>query len=165
MLDGGEIDLAVSVAPVLSARHREAPLFRAGYACLYDGLRLGLPVPLPLGDFLARPHVLVSFDARRGIVDDLLDSQGLKRRVLSATTHFAGVVAMLKAVDAIATIPDHAARVFAAAAGLTLSPPPIAMPPSWCRWSGSRPGRRIPASAGCGRQSRPKRRRRSRRGR
>jgi LysR family transcriptional activator of mexEF-oprN operon len=128
MLDQGEIDLGISVAPVLGPYHQQEPLFESGYLCVFDGERLTVDLPISLEDYLAHPHVLISFDGRRGIVDDLLDAQGLTRNVLTATTHFAGAIVMLKSVNAIATLPAHAATAFAEAAGLTLSPPPIAMP-------------------------------------
>ncbi len=48
--------------------------------------------------------------------------------VLTAITHFAGVIIMLKSAAAIATIPKHAASAFAQSTGLTTSPPPIPMP-------------------------------------
>lgn len=128
MLDDGEIDLGVAVAPALDAQYQQETLFESGYLCVFDGTRLKVGTPISLADYLAHPHVLVSFDGRRGIVDDLLDAQGLERKVLTATTHFTGAIVMLKSVDAIATIPRHAALAFAEVAGLTLSPPPIAMP-------------------------------------
>ncbi|MFF8942786.1 LysR family transcriptional regulator [Streptomyces sp. NPDC014864] len=128
MLDRGEIDLGVAVAPVVTADHRQEALFTSGYACVFDPARLELRLPLTREDYLAHPHVLVSRDGRRGIVDDLLEAQGLTRRVITATTHFAGAVVMLKSVPAIATVPSHAAAAFAHTAGLAVSPPPIAMP-------------------------------------
>jgi LysR family transcriptional activator of mexEF-oprN operon len=128
MLDDGEVDVGIVASPVLGTQHRQEPLFESGYRCIFDGPRLGLTGPLTLDAFLRYRHVLVSFDGRRGIVDDLLDAEGLSRTVLSATTHFAGVIVMLKAVDAIATIPEHSALAYAKAANLTTSPPPIRMP-------------------------------------
>lgn len=128
MLDSGDIDIGIAASPDLLPHHRQAPLFSSGYQCIYDGARLGLPSTLSLEDFIAYPHVLVSYDGRRGIVDDLLDAQGLTRTVLTATSHFGAVVALLKSVRAVATIPSHAARAYALYAGLTLSAPPIAMP-------------------------------------
>lgn len=128
MLDEGDVDLGLAVAPVVGVEHRQEALFESGYLCVFDGSRLGLRAPISLAEYLAHPHVLVSFDGRRGIVDDLLDAQGLRRTVLTATTHFASVMVMLKSADAIATIPAHAATAFARVCGLTVSPPPIAMP-------------------------------------
>lgn len=128
MLDNGDIDLAVTAAPILRPSHRQEPLLRSGYACVYDPERLTVGTPLALADFLGCPHVLVSFDGHRGIVDDVLEARGLSRTVLTSITHFAGVISLLKATAALATIPAHAARVFAATSGLALSPVPVEMP-------------------------------------
>lgn len=128
MLDRGEIDVGLAVAPVTTADHRQETLFRSGYACVFDATRLDLSPPISRHDYLTRPHVLISHDGQRGIVDDLLDSQGLTREVLTSTTHFAGAVVLLRSLPALATVPSHAAAAFATAAGLTVSPPPIPMP-------------------------------------
>lgn len=128
LLADGAIDAGIAPAADLRVHQRRAPLFASGYQCIYDGVRLGLPTPLTLQDFVACPHVVVSHDGRSGTVEDILVAQGLERTVLTSTTHFAAVVAMLKSVRAIATIPQHAARAYALHAGLTLSPPPITMP-------------------------------------
>ncbi|MGP3933616.1 LysR family transcriptional regulator [Nonomuraea sp. KM88] len=128
MLDNGDIDLAVTAAPILSASHRQEPVLRSGYVCVYDPERLSVRTPLSLDDFLSHPHLLVSYDGHRGIVDDILEARGLSRTVVTSITHFAGVISLLKASSAMATIPVHAARVFAATSGLALSPVPIEMP-------------------------------------
>ncbi len=128
MLDQGEIDLAIAVAPTLTAAHRHEPLFQSSYCSVLDPRRLHAALPLNLADFIEHPHVLVSYDGRRGIVDDLLDARGLQRHIAASTTHFAGVVPLLKSLGALATIPEHAARVFARDAGLALTPVPIDMP-------------------------------------
>lgn len=66
------------MSPPLRA-HRQTPLFSSTYACLSDGRRLDISTPISLQDFLAHPHLLVSHDGRRGIVDDLLDARGISR--------------------------------------------------------------------------------------
>ncbi|MGW2181846.1 LysR substrate-binding domain-containing protein [Streptomyces sp. NPDC001732] len=128
MLDGGKIDLGLVAAPAHDPEHRQTPLFTSGYTCLYDPGLLPLPTPLTLDAYLAHPHVLISYDGRRGIVDDLLEAQGLSRRLLTSTTHFAGAVPLLKAVPSLATMPRHAAATFARTAGLRAVPPPLVMP-------------------------------------
>ena len=79
-------------------------------------------------DFTRRPHVLVSSGGFIGVVDEVLHAQGLKRRVLAATTHFSALAFLLQGGEALATLPTHAARGLAAVAGLRLLPCPIAMP-------------------------------------
>jgi len=128
LLTEGSVDLAIGALSGLGESFHREDLFDSGYACLYDGARLGLPSPLPLEDYLALPHLLVSYDGRRGIVDDLLEARGLRRRIIGSTTHFSGALTPLRTADVVVTLPRHAAEAFAAAAGLTLSDPPIATP-------------------------------------
>lgn len=128
LLTEGSVDLAIGALPgPAGSLHREE-LFSSGYACLYDGARLGLGSPLSLADYLHLPHLLVSYDGRRGIVDDLLEARGLRRRILGSTTHFSGALTPLRTADVVVTLPLHAAEAFAAATGLTLSDPPIPTP-------------------------------------
>ncbi|MEV4316182.1 LysR family transcriptional regulator [Actinocrispum sp. NPDC049592] len=128
MLDQGEIDLGIAAAPAHGPDHRTRTLFTSGYSCLFNPRLLPLPVPLSLDDYLAHPHLLISFDGRRGIVDDVLDPRGLTRRIIGSTTHFAGAAIHLSCLPALATLPTHAAEVFAEAMNLTVADPPIPMP-------------------------------------
>ncbi|MFD5497973.1 LysR family transcriptional regulator [Streptomyces sp. NPDC001812] len=128
MIDRGEIDLGVAAAPAHGADHRSHDLFDSGYTCLFDHRLLPLGTPITLDDYLAHPHLLISYDGRRGIVDDILEARGLERRVIASTTHFAGAALQLPALPALVTLPTHAATVYAGALGLTTSPPPLPMP-------------------------------------
>src|SRR5690606_36647179 len=81
--------------------------------------------PLGLDDYLSHPHLLISYDGRRGIVDDLLEARGLTRRVIASTTHFAGAALQLPTLAAPATPPTQAATVSGRALRLAASPPPM----------------------------------------
>ncbi|MEU5029370.1 LysR substrate-binding domain-containing protein [Streptomyces milbemycinicus] len=128
MIDRGEVDLGVAAAPAHRADHRSQGLFTSGYTCLFNPRLLPLRAPLTLDDYLAHPHLLISYDGRRGIVDDILEARGLDRRVIASTTHFAGAALQLATLPAVATVPAHAATVYADLLGLTESVPPIPMP-------------------------------------
>ncbi|MEU7025922.1 LysR family transcriptional regulator [Streptomyces sp. NPDC015232] len=128
MLDRGEIDLGLAAAPAHGGEHRSRELFASGYTCLFNPRLLPLPLPLTLDAFLAHPHLLISYDGRRGIVDDVLEARGLARRVIASTTHFAGAALQLPALPALATLPTHAATVYADLLGLTATEPPLPMP-------------------------------------
>lgn len=128
MLDRGEVDLGMAAAPAHGTDHRTRDLFTSGYTCLFNLRLLPLRTPISLDDFLAHPHLLISYDGRRGIVDDLLEARGLDRRVIASTTHFAGAAVQLANLPALATLPTHAATVYAEALGLTAAAPPLPMP-------------------------------------
>lgn len=128
MVDRGVIDLGFASAPAHTADHRTEAWFSSGYSCLYNADLLPLPTPLRLDDYLAHPHLLISFDGRRGIVDDLLEAGGMTRRVIASTTHFAGAALQLTSLPALATLPTHAAVAYAKALGLRCVATPFPMP-------------------------------------
>ncbi|MFC9425781.1 LysR substrate-binding domain-containing protein [Streptomyces sp. NPDC056987] len=128
LIDRAEVDLGVAAAPAHGADHRGQDLFDSGYTCLFNPRLLPLATPLTLDDYLTHPHLLISYDGRRGIVDDLLEARGLDRRVIASTTHFAGAALQLTTLPALATLPTHAATLHADTLGLTTSPPPLPMP-------------------------------------
>lgn len=128
MLDRGEVDLGMAAAPAHGTDHRSRDLFTAGYTCLFNPRLLPLQTPISLDDYLAQPHLLISYDGRRGIVDDRLEARGLDRRVIASTTHFAGAALQLATLPALATLPTHAATVYADTVGLTAVAPPLPMP-------------------------------------
>ncbi|MEW2570653.1 LysR family transcriptional regulator [Streptomyces sp. NPDC047070] len=128
MLDRGEADLGLAAGPAYGTDHRTQDLFTSGYTCLFNHRLLPLRTPLTLDDYLAHPHLLISYDGRRGIVDDLLEARGLTRRVAATTTHFAGAALQLAGLPLLVTLPTHAATVYAEALGLTAVAPPLPMP-------------------------------------
>ncbi|ELP66629.1 LysR family transcriptional regulator [Streptomyces turgidiscabies] len=128
MIDRGEVDLGLAAAPAHGTDHRIHDLFTSGYTCVFNPRLLPLRTPITLEDYLAHPHLLISYDGRRGIVDDLLEARGLERRVIAATTHFAGAAIHLATLPALVTLPTHAATVYADTLGLTATAPPLPMP-------------------------------------
>lgn len=127
--DEREVDLVLCSEPkALSSRYSSQILFSSSYSCLYDGVRLNLKSPITRDEYLLHHHVRVSFDGRRGFVDDLLENEGIARRVSASFTHFSGMLGTLVYSDAIATLPTFAAHAYARIARLTVSPVPITVP-------------------------------------
>jgi LysR family transcriptional activator of mexEF-oprN operon len=126
LLDNHEMDLGISRFTDAASWHRQENLYREGYVSLFDGARLGIGSPIGLEDYLALPHLLMSFSGDfEGVVDEALARRKLRRRVLLSTTRFSALPFMLKETDAIATLPASMARRCAEAFGLTLSPTPV----------------------------------------
>ncbi|MFJ8716140.1 LysR family transcriptional regulator [Streptomyces violaceus] len=128
MIDRGQVDLGLAAAPAHGTDHRSRDLFTSGYTCVFNPRLLPLRTPITLEDYLTHPHLLISYDGRRGIVDDLLEARGLERRVIAATTHFAGAALQLATLPALVTLPTHAATVYADTLGLAAATPPLPMP-------------------------------------
>lgn len=128
-LSDPDMDLVLCSEPKeMTSQFSSQVLFSSSYSCLYDGPRLNLKSPLSREDYLAHDHVRISFDGRRGFVDDLLESEGIPRRVCASFTHFAGILPILVFGKAIATLPTFAAYSYARIARLTVSPVPIYVP-------------------------------------
>lgn len=128
-LDDPRMDLVIcATPPQVPAAYHHSILFASSYSCLYDGRRMKLSDPLTLEDFANSGHLRVSYDAQRGFVDEILETQGYERKAVASISHFAGAVAVLRTADLIATIPTYTAKAFSDAVGLTMSPPPVPMP-------------------------------------
>lgn len=123
------IDMVLCSEPKeVTSHYSSQVLFSSSYSCLYDGPRLNIQSPISREEYLKHEHVRVSFDGRRGFVDDLLESEGIPRRVSASFTHFSGALATLVHSDVIATLPTFAALSYARIARLTVSPVPIFVP-------------------------------------
>jgi LysR family transcriptional activator of mexEF-oprN operon len=141
MLDQGDIDLACGRLGELPKWQTRERLLDVGFLCLYDGKRLKIRKPISLARFLELPHLLFSAGGdMEGVVDRVLATRNLQRKVIYATSSFSVMPALLKQVDAIATLPEYTAREFAADSGLRISPAPIPLPryPSSLAWLSQR---------------------------
>lgn len=123
------VDVAICATPqsVPSGFHH-AVLFSSSYSCIYDGPRLQLSSPISQEAFLQMNHVRIAFNGQRGVVDEILESEGLERRAIASFTHFSGALSSLITADVIVTLPTYTAEVFAETVGLTLSPFPFPTP-------------------------------------
>ena len=128
-LDDPKTDLVLCASPPhVPAAYRQSVLFAASYSCLYDGSRAGFSTPLTLAEYVGSGHLRVSYNAQRGFVDELLESQGHTRKAVASISHFAGAINALRAAEVIATIPSYTADAYAGSTGLTACDPPIPVP-------------------------------------
>lgn len=126
LIDSGEMDLGISRFPEISSWHHQEDLYEEGYACLFDGARLGISSPVSLEEYLAHPHLLMSFKGDfEGVVDAALKRVHRRRRVVLSTTRFSTLPFILKQTAAIATLPTSMAKRCAEAFSLSLSPAPL----------------------------------------
>lgn len=92
---------------------------------MLDEKAAGVALPISIDDYLALPHVLISYSGRTGIVDNALRRLGRQRHVHTALTHFSAAPAFLTGTHAIATIPAHAAIALARVSALTVCAAPL----------------------------------------
>jgi DNA-binding transcriptional LysR family regulator len=130
-LDADKFDLAIGLGPMMEGRnhHKQRPLFKGHYLCVFNAALVGLSPPISLEDYVRLPHVLTSLRlGERGVVDDALARLGHTRTVALTTPRFLAVPFLVRSAPVITTMHAQLARLFAAALGLTLSPPPVTLP-------------------------------------
>lgn len=124
----GEIDLALGVFPTHGGGIRSSLLFRESFACLADASQLGGSLAIDLGDYLARPHVLVSLRGDAGNEIDLaLAATGKTRRICLAVPHWSVAPGLVRGTDLVLTV---ARRILPQGDGhgLVVFEPPFAIP-------------------------------------
>lgn len=110
-IDNPLIDVVLTTTPTtLPADVQSEPLFSAEYCCLYNPRLLNLSDPISEREYIETRHARVSFEGQRGWVDDVLSLMGHSRKTLCTTSHFLGLVPLLRELPVIATVPEPAAR-------------------------------------------------------
>lgn len=128
-LEDPKTDLVLCASPPqVPSAYRQSVLFASSYSCLYDGSRPDFSTPLTLNEYVESGHLRVSYNAQRGFVDELLETQGYTRKAAASISHLAGAITALRAAGVIATVPSYTAYAYAASAGLTACEPPIPVP-------------------------------------
>jgi len=129
MLDDGAYDFSVAVHEDPASWHIRQPLFSQCSVCVYDPVQMKRKAPLTLEDFVNTAHVTVSFEGNTATnIDTVLAKVGLSRQVVATVPRFSALPPALRAMPAIATIPESIARCMAQLHGLEVSAPPIELP-------------------------------------
>ncbi|MBB3395363.1 MULTISPECIES: LysR family transcriptional regulator [unclassified Rhizobium] len=129
MLDDGAYDFSVAVHEDPASWHVRQPLFSQCSVCVYDPVQMKRKAPLTLEDFVNAAHVTVSFEGNTATnIDTVLAKVGLSRQVVATVPRFSALPPALRAMPAIATIPESIARCMAQLHGLEVSAPPIELP-------------------------------------
>jgi DNA-binding transcriptional LysR family regulator len=127
-LNDRDIDLAITSGGLADSRLKHQSLGSSDYRIVYDSRVRGTREPFTLQEYLARDHILVSYSGLSGVTDDVLAEHGLRRRILTATTHFSALSFILAGSDALATIPRHAAQALCGQGSFAMSPCPLPFP-------------------------------------
>lgn len=127
-LNDRDIDLAITSGGFGDGRLKHLSLGSSDYLIVYDRGSKESANPFSVEEYIARDHILVSYTGLNGIVDDVLAEHGLRRRIRAATTHFSALPFLLRGTDAVATIPNHAARAVCDLGAFAVSPCPVLFP-------------------------------------
>ncbi len=130
-LDSDRLDMAIGIGRFAGGgtHHKRRALLTGRYLCMFNAELVGLTPPISLADYVRLPHVLTSLRAgERGVVDDALAQIGMSRIVALTTPRFLAVPFLVRSAPVVTTMHAQLARLFASALGLSLSPPPVALP-------------------------------------
>lgn len=129
-LGSNDLDLVLYSDNPVPGALRAREIYREHFACL---MRRGHPAEpagqvLSLEAYLAYPHILVTVSGgRTGPVDRALEALGHQRKVALVLPYFATAALAASTSDLILTMPARAAEPYAAAVGLNLFTPPVAL--------------------------------------
>lgn len=123
-----DCDLVICSEPQFFHREYAAEvLFSSTYSCLFDAKQQKTSL-LNREEYLACPHIRISYDARRGFIDDIFEAENAERKVVASFTHFSGAMTALIGTDLVATMPSFAAKFYAGITQLTYCPVPLHVP-------------------------------------
>ena len=126
-LDAGVLDLLLMPQQPSGPGVVWTPLYRDGYTCVVWSRHRAQR--LTLAAFAAMEHVLVAPRERAGgIVDAVLEENGLSRRVAVQASTFLIVPYLLTGTTRIVTVPERMARELVRAYPLKILKPPVAIP-------------------------------------
>lgn len=132
-LQDPDIDLVICCEPrEFTTCYSSYVLFSSSYSCLYRPRVGGGQQALSLEEYFAADHLRVSYDGRRGFIDDMFERAGHTRKVAASFSHFSGALSTLAASDAVATLPTFAAATYARMMGLCVCPVPLPVPSFRC---------------------------------
>ncbi|PQZ72098.1 LysR family transcriptional regulator [Achromobacter sp. MYb9] len=130
-MERGRIDLAMGFLPSLKSGFFQRKLFSQPYVCVF---RRGHPLArtgVSARQFRAAEHVaIVSEGTGHGVVDEVIEQAGIRRRLRLTVPHFMAVGPVLAATDMIAVVPRRFADCACEPFGLATAPCPVKIPES-----------------------------------
>lgn len=131
LLEQAEIDIAIGVFPNPPPRLRSHPLLTSPWVC---AMRRDHPLAgkkLTLERYAQAKHLLVTLTGEAtGVIDPLLQEQGLNRRIGLTVNQFSVAPRILVNSDLIAILPTRVIQLSSIANQLHLSPVPIDLNPT-----------------------------------
>ena len=126
LLSNGEADLVFGIFENLGREYRSQLLFANDYICAMRKSHPLAGAPLTMKRYLSADHLLVSLSGDPvGMVDKLLEQQGLKRRVAMTVNQFLSVPALLAGSDLICIAPRITVIKCPLSSDLHVSKPPF----------------------------------------
>lgn len=131
LVDRNEIDLVIGSFRNIPKRIRRQRLYTDRYVCILrrDHPLLGAPGGMTLDAYVSVPHVLVTLAADdRGVVDEVLARQGLRRRVAVTVSDFHLVPRIVERTGMVGHLPHRIAAELTRGFDLVALLPPVTLP-------------------------------------
>lgn len=128
LLQSGEADLALGFIPELGAGFYQQTLFAQDWVCLANPRHPRIGDRLTLRAYQEEAHIGIASGTGYRLLEGVLESQHIERRVLLELPGFLGLPAILSTTDLIATLPRQIGETLAQASGLTVFPCPFPIP-------------------------------------
>lgn len=113
VLTSSKIDLAITVLPDAPPTIKRLPLFEEHFVCLVAADHPEIQGSITLEQYVTFPHILVTYTADlKGVVDRLLDEQGLKRRVVASFPYHLVAPAVIAQTHCIVTVAARTAKFY-----------------------------------------------------
>lgn len=130
-MERGLIDLAMGFLPGLKHGFFQRRLFRQPYVCIFREDHPLARTGVSARQFRAAEHVaIVSEGTGHGVVDQVIEQAGIRRRLRLTVPHFMAVGPVLQATDMIAVVPRRFADCACKPFGLATAPCPVKIPES-----------------------------------
>lgn len=130
-MERGRIDLAMGFLPGLKHGFFQRRLFRQPYVCIFREDHPLARTGVSARQFRAAEHVaIVSEGTGHGVVDQVIEQAGIRRRLRLTVPHFMAVGPVLQATDMIAVVPRRFADCACKPFGLATAPCPVKIPES-----------------------------------
>lgn len=130
-MERGRVDMAMGFLPALKAGFFQRRLFRQPYVCIFRHDHPLARSGVSIRQFRAAEHVaIVSEGTGHGVVDEVIERAGIRRRLRLTVPHFMAVGPVLQATDMIAVVPRRFADCACKPFGLATAPCPVKIPES-----------------------------------
>ncbi len=130
-MERGRIDLAMGFLPDLKTGFFQRQLFRQPYVCIFRRDHPLARTGVSLRQFRAAEHVAIASEGTgHGVVDQVIEQAGIRRRLRLTVPHFIAVGPVLAATDMIAVVPQRFADCACGPFGLATAPCPVKIPES-----------------------------------
>ncbi|MCB5944396.1 LysR family transcriptional regulator [Acidocella sp. KAb 2-4] len=128
-METGQVDLAIGLIEDLEAGFFRRRIFRQGYVCVFRPDHPLAGRALTLEDFAAAEHVVVTAAGTgHARIDELIEAQGIARKIKLRVPQYASLEPLLRASDLIATVPEALVQPGLYPLALGAARHPVALP-------------------------------------